>query len=157
MSSNPAAGVLEIALIDSGGTILQVNSTDSKITQSLTSLGTSFVPINGFLRTPAILTGTGYKLRIRLSTAMTNTHSLYLDHAALTPATQLYTGGPFVAKFAGSTPFLLNDLFTTTAANNYAGQWLLHQDRLLGMRTLGVTIPTVASSETIVEPTITAF
>jgi hypothetical protein len=157
VSSTPAAGVLEIALTDSGGTILQVNSTDQKVTQDLTAVSTTYVAVNGFLRTPAVLNGTGYKLRVRLSTALSNTHSLYLDHLSLTPATQAYTGGPFLALFSGATHFVLNDLFTVTVANNYQGLWLFNLDRLLGLRTLGVSVPHVAAAQTITEPTITAF
>ena len=145
VSSTPAAGVLEIALVDGSGTILQdANGANNSVTQSLPAVSTTFVHVSGFFRTPAALP-TSYKLRIRLSTALTSTHTVYIDHVALTPATRLYAGGPYVGLFSGSTNFLLDDQFTVAIANNYGSKWALLLERLFGLRDLGLAIPSAAS------------
>lgn len=141
-SATPAAGVLSLALTDTAGTILNdANGAANNVTQNLTSVGTTWVHVSGFFRTPAALPTGGYRLRVRLSTALENGKTVYIDDIALTPATQLYAGGPYVAMFPGATNFVLNDKFTLTVSNNYGSKWALLLERLFGLRDLGLVIP----------------
>jgi hypothetical protein len=145
VSSVPAAGVLEIALVDGSGTITtDANGVQNKITQSLPAATTSFLPLNGFFRTPAALP-TQLKLRVRLSTALDSAKSVYVGHLALTPVTQLYVGGPWGAIFSGTPVFLLNDTFTAAISNNYSSAWQKLAERLFNMRRLGLALPSGGS------------
>lgn len=154
VSSAPAAGVMEVALIDGAGNITtDAEGVENKITQAVTALDANWLAINGFFRTPAAHPASGYKLRIRLTTAITNTHTLYLDHFAMTPATQLYAGGPYVAIFSGATEFLIDDYFNITVANDYGSKWAVLLERLFGLRALGVIIPS-DPTETILDSLI---
>lgn len=155
VSSAAGAGVLEIALVNNGGTILTDDAGNQcKITKSLTTLTTSYEAVNGFIRTPSALpTATAdlpVRLRVRLSTALTNLIDLYLDHLAMTPMTQLYTGGPFVAIFSGSTPVNASgatpDTWAIKANNDYASDWQMAMWRWFDMPTLGSQMPSSLSN-----------
>jgi hypothetical protein len=146
VSAVPAAGVLEIALVDGSGTITtDANSAQNKITLSLPTATTGFLPLNGTFRTPAILPAQ-LKLRVRLSTALDNTKSVYIGHLALTPVTQLYSGGPWAAIFSGTPNFFKPDYFTIAVSNNYAGAFQKLFERLFSMRKLGLQLPSSGTS-----------
>jgi hypothetical protein len=142
VSSTPAAGVLEVALVDGSGNVTQdAAGTQNLITQSLPAVSTTWVPVNGFFRTPAANPSDGYRLRVRLSTALSNTHTVYIDHLAMAEATRVYSGGPYVALFSGDTDFLLEDLWTVAVANDYSSDWALLLERLFSLRSLGIALP----------------
>jgi hypothetical protein len=146
VSSVPAAGVLEVALINSGsGAIIQdAQGTNNSFTKTLSGATTSFVALNGVFRTPVSLPAT-YGIRVRLSTALSTSSTLYLDNLALATGTQLYPGGLFSRVFSGATPFQINDSFTATVSNNYSSKWAQALDRFLNLRTLGLKIPSSGS------------
>ena len=147
MSSTPAAGVLEVALVNGSGTITQdAQGANNSITQALTAVSTSWVHFGGFFRTPAANPSNGYRMRVRLSTALTNTHTAYIGHLAMCEATRAYAGGPFLGLFSGSANFLLDDVFTAAVANNYGSKWALLLERLFGLRSLGVAVPSSGSA-----------
>jgi hypothetical protein len=133
--SAPAAGVLTIDLVDGvGGTVLQDDQqVTSSFTVDATALTTSFVAKTGVFRTPASMPAQVY-LRIRISTAVSNTSSVFIDEVYLGPMTELYTDGPSIAIFDGSTDWLERDLITLAITNDRAG--LLHEwsDRVLSLR-----------------------
>jgi hypothetical protein len=148
-SSGLAAGVLAIQLIDGTNAVINdAAGTANTIPKTLSTLTTSYAAFNGYFRTPAVLPST-IKLRIILTTAATNGESAFLDHLALTPATQLYAGGPFAAVFSGPTKFITNDAFTITVANDAmtgtGSKWQKLAERLFGMRSLGLQLPSGAS------------
>jgi hypothetical protein len=145
VSSVPAAGVLEIALVDGSGTILtDVAGNNSAATFSIPAMTTTFAAFSGFLRTPRVMPAATY-LRIRLSTALSAGSTIFVDRLAFTQPTSLYRQGPSVAVFSGATPLIVGDGWSTAVANNYAGGFQVLFDRLFGMKSLGLLLPTSGS------------
>lgn len=148
MSATPVAGVLEVALVDGSGNIVNdAAGTQNKITLSLPSISTSWVNLSTFFRTPAVnpTTTPAYKLRIRLSTALDNAKTVYFGHVALVPCGRIYAGGPQIALFSGATNFILGDSFTVAVANNYGSKWAQVLDQFFGLKQLGLLIPSSGS------------
>jgi hypothetical protein len=152
-SGSLAAGVVDVDLVDgSNAAVADDASTANKVSTAFGSMTTSYAAKNGFFRTPRVLPSV-LKLRVRASTALTSGESVYLDRLALTPATQLYAGGPYAAAFSGATKFVLNDSFTIGVSNNYGSAFQKLAERLFGMRALGLQLPS-ASSPTIADSLI---
>ncbi len=152
----PAAGVLTIDLVDGigGSVIADQAGTNNSFTAAATGLSTSFAARNGVFRTPKVLPPIVY-LRIRITTAVTNTSSVFIDHCALTEMTELYPDGPWAAIFSGAAAFtkgasqVLGDSFTVTVTNDRAGEFQEWFDRNFDMRTKGLLLPSVTdTSET---------
>ena len=150
-----AAGVLELSLVDGSNVIVTDDAaTDNKKQVSVATLTASYVAYNFFIRTPKVLPST-QKLRIRLSTALTSTESIYVADVAMVQATQMYQGGPWCAIFAGSTQFAKGDKFTLAVANDLAGDFQTYFERAFDMRTLGLQLPSdTGAAETIVDTLI---
>lgn len=157
VDSVPAAGVLTVDLVDGiGGTVIaDSQGTNNTFTIDATALTTSWVAKNGVFRTPKILPPVVY-LRIRVSTAVSNTTSVFLDHAALVKMTSLYSGGPEVAIFSGNTDFTVGggqtaaDYFTLAVTNNRAGEFQEWFERCFDMAAKGLILPSnTAGTETI--------
>ncbi len=152
------AGAVQIRLLDSTNTVINDDAaTANTITVTVATLTAAFASYTGYIRTPkTIVPGTTYKLGVRVSTAITNTESIYFADLAMCEATLLYTGGPYAALFAGSTNFLIGDAFNLTIANNEAGDFQEYFQRAFDMRSLGLQLPSdVAAGETIVDTLIT--
>jgi hypothetical protein len=147
--SGLVAGVLQISLIDGAGTILQ-DAAGNNLSLSITlSSGTttSFVAHNVFFRTgPQLPQTQPAAIRIKLTTAATNTAAFYIDDIVLTPAVQLYNGGPFAAIFSGKTPFIVGDQFNLAVANDFSSAWQKIADRFWSMRDNGLILPSTAAS-----------
>jgi hypothetical protein len=123
----PAAGTMIMDLVDGAGTVINdVQGAANSISinpQSGGDLSTSaFTAITGFFRTPTVLPEIAY-LRIRISVAISATASVFIDEVTLIEATELYAGGPFVAVFAGATPFGILDEWTIPVTNDWAGKF----------------------------------
>lgn len=117
-SVTPAAGVLEFALIDGGGNVINDDQGNQNLfTKSLTAVTTTWLAVSGIFRTPLIQPAV-VKLRIRLSTALSVGTNLFIDQLCLSEMTSLYSFGPSFALFSGSTNFFLGDYFTATATNS---------------------------------------
>lgn len=144
--TTPAAGVIEVALTDGAGTVTQDGAGNQNLfTVAFGTLTTSFVPHNGWFRTPAVLPSTGFRLRVRFSTAFTSGTNVFIDNLALTPGFTLYTGGPQLAIFSGSPNFIIGDTFTAAVTNSYNSGWQKLADRLFGMKALGLQLPSGGS------------
>jgi hypothetical protein len=151
MSSTPAAGVLALSLIDSGGSIITNDfGTSQTITKALTGVSTSWVNVTGFFQTPKVLNSTQYSLKLHLTTAITNTHIAYIDSLQMVLATEAYKGGPYLAVFSGATATVKNDTITVAVANNWAGAFQKAFQRFFNMRQLGLQLPSdTGGTETI--------
>lgn len=146
-----AAGVMTIDLADGDGTVINdANSSANSFTIDLTALTTSYASYTGVFRTPEVLPAT-QRIRMRLTTALTNNRSVYFDRASLGVMKKLYTGGPSIAIHSGSTNFINGDYSTgTTFTNNRGGGTNLASfqvlwERLFGMSSLNLLLPTAAS------------
>lgn len=139
----PAAGVLAFSLVDSAGTVLNDDAgTANTITKDLTTVSTTYVNVTGFFRTKTSFDNTTvHKLRVKLTTALSNTRTVYIDDMMLREAVELYTGGPYIGVFAGTTDVLKNDKWTLAVTNDMnadtgGGHFQTWFERLFGMRTL---------------------
>lgn len=144
----PAAGVLQFALVDgSGNVLLDEQGNPSSISADLTTIGTTFVPVYGFLRTPRVLPS-GVRFQIKLTTALSTGSSVFIDRLAMALPVQCYQGGPSLAAFSGSNMMVNGDSYTVNIFNNYGGLFQRMFDRIYGMKSMNVLLP---SSDT---PTI---
>lgn len=141
VSSVPAAGALEIALTDGNGNIVNdAQGNPNVLTLGLSTATTSFVPHTFFIRTPAVTPATGYRVRVRLSTALSTGSTVYFQLGANQPS-PLYTGGPLACLWAGSTNFIQQDKFTLGVTNALSSRWQLFLERVFQMRSLGLQMP----------------
>jgi hypothetical protein len=146
MVTIPAAGVLRVALVnESGGAVINdAAGNPNSFTITLSGTTGSFVSHHGVFRTPAVLPAT-YGVRFTLTTALSSGSTMYLDRFGFAQATNLYAGGPKFRLFSGTTPFALGDRFTLGVANNYSSKWALLLERMLGLRSRGLKIPSAGS------------
>jgi hypothetical protein len=155
VSATPAAGVLELSLIDENNNVINnQQGVPNTITKNLTGVSTTYLPVNGIFQLPQIVPTT-VKLRISLSTALSAAHTVDVDRIALGPVTTLYAGGPSFAIFSGSIDFYAGennstpgDYFTLAVVNarptnNNTFFWLL--DRLYSLKQNNLVFPTSAS------------
>lgn len=151
--SATATGTLAIDLVDGDDSVINdAAGAPNTLTKDISTLTTSYAAFSGFFRTPAALPSV-VKLRIRLSGALNSGQSVYIDDAALCQAVEAYPGGPYVAIFRGSQKFIKNDAFAIDVQNNYAGVWQQTFERLFGMRSMGLQLPT-SSTPTVPESLI---
>lgn len=108
-------------------------------------------PGQAVFRTPSTLPASVY-LRIRISTAISNGTSVFIDEVCMVEMTSLYTGGPAASAFTGRNLWALNDTANLAVANNRAGllnEWL---NRIFDLRTSEILLPTNSvGSETIAD------
>lgn len=136
-----AAGVLTISLVDStSSTISDEAGTANLASKTLSTVGTSYESWSGSFCTPRVLPSE-IRLRLRLSTAITNTKVLLIDHLSLGEATELYPQGLYLTVHGGATAFVAEDSFVVAATNDGAGAFQSGFDRLFAMRELGLLLP----------------
>lgn len=151
VSSTPAAGVLEIALTNASGTIIDDDQgTDLAVTKALTAVSTTYVLVSGFFTTPRVLPTGLLRLRIRLSTALSNTHTVNIDNVTLGLATQLYQGGPWMFIVPGSVRSMIGDVHSIAVANDWAGEFQAYFQKAFDIRSFGLQLPSAGGgAETI--------
>jgi len=111
-------GVLTVDLADGNGNIINDQAGNpNSFTIDLTALTASFAPFTGNFRTPQIMPSSAY-IRFRLTSALTNGRTVYLDKASLGVHNQFYTGGPSFAVHAGSIPFAIGDIGSVAITNS---------------------------------------
>lgn len=143
VSSVPGAGVLRIALTDGSNTVVNDDfGTANSFNIDLTAETTDWNDNNGVFITPAATPSTGYRLQIGLTTAISDTVSVFIDDIALTEMTELYKGGPCVAAFAGATKVVIGDKWTSTISNNFTtADFALWLERWFNLRDKGLQAP----------------
>lgn len=156
----PAAGVMAFDLTNGSGTVLTDDaSTNNAISKSLTAVGAAWVNVTGFFRTKTTFSGTA-RLRIRLTTALSAGTTVLIDDVHMTEATELYTGGPYVAAFRGTTDLMTNDYWTVAIANNMSaagtagGVMQTTFEQFFSMRSLGLILPSVTDGSQTVADTL---
>ena len=136
MSAAPSQGVLVADLHDGTNVINDEQGVAQTLSVDLTTLGTTYTARQLDFRLVEPLPAAVW-LRFRLSTAIENGKSLYLDHAAVAPMTQPgdpedYT--PFVCIFSGAVNWALDDgagtkVLKITTTNSRGSQWQELLDR----------------------------
>lgn len=147
--SVPAAGVFTVDLVDGiGGTVIQ----DSEGTNNSATFNAADVSDSAWkdlktlvgstvaFRTPLVVPPVVY-LRVRISTAVSATSSIYVDDVAMVRMVELYAGGPLVAAFDGSTAFVKGDKWTIATTNDGAGLLQRWFERNFNMGSLGMLLP----------------
>lgn len=137
------SGTFRIALTDDNGTVLTDDAgTALSYTRNLNGqVTTSYQCFTAFFATPRQLP-VGVRLAIGFSAAPTAGRFLNIDLAGCVAATQLYSGGPFVAAFAGADATALNDFWEVAFTNSLTSQSFARGlDRLYSLRQLGVYLP----------------
>lgn len=126
--SASATGVLQVALVDSSGNVINdAAGTANSFTVNLASLSTTYASSTGVFRTPAVLPSDGIvRLRLKATTAIQSSRSLYIDDIGFSKMTSVYKGGPSVAIFAASTNVATNDAWTVAISNSLGktAKWL---------------------------------
>ncbi len=151
VSATPTAGVLEFSLVDGTAGIGTVINNDQAVANTFTKaittpLSTTYVAFNGSFQTPASLTSTTpLRLRVRLSTAIDSGKTVSIGRLSMTPATQLYAGGPFFSIHSGNTKVVNGvapDSWTLAVTNDWSAIGFAQLlERLLGLRALGIVFP----------------
>ena len=144
-----AAGVLTIDLHDGTSVINDEEGNANSFTIDLTALTTSYVAYSGVFRLPEPLPST-VKIRVRQSTALSNTRSVFLDHLAMAEMVQPAANGrtPFLAFFSGASNWSQDDatrddrVFRVATTNDRASDWQTLFDKLFDMSDLELTLPT---------------
>lgn len=161
--TTPAAGVVTIDLVDGiGGTVLadkQAANNTAAFNASALGTGSTWKDLKTlvgsyvFFRTPTVIPDNVY-LRLRVSTAITNTRVMTVDNLCMVEARAAYTGGPFIAAFAGSKNFKAKDTWAVAISNDRAGT--LHEGcaRMFGMAGLDLLFPVNASAGETVPDTV---
>ncbi len=80
-------------------------------------------------------------LRIYITAALAAGDVIYIDEMVVVRATELYTGGPFVAVISGATPAVVEDNWSLTVANNRAGDLQEWFHRAFDMASKGLLLP----------------
>lgn len=148
VNTSDGAGVFRIALVngDTGAVMTDDAGNSLSYTRNLSAQVTaSFQCFTAFFSTPRQLPSS-VRLQVGYSTAPANGVFLTLDLAALVAATQLYSGGPYVAAFAGADRTALNDAYALAVTNSLgSNSFARGSDRLLGLRELDVYYPSSGS------------
>lgn len=156
MSAAPATGGLEVDLYDGAITVLSDEAGASNtFTVNLPTLGTSYVACSGVFRLRDPMPAT-VVLRIRVTTAIENAKSLYIDHMALQEMTQLYPGGPYIAIFSGAVNWSLDDVFSLVVTNDYGGALQTAFWRMFDMPAKGLIVPSNATGSETISDTVIA-
>lgn len=140
MSAAPSQGVLTVDLFDGTSIITDESGRANSFTINLTTLGTAYIAKNHVFCLSEPLPDT-VTLRVHLTTALQAAKTLYIDHLAMGAMQQLYNGGPFVLLFSGSEDWSLDDTWTLTVTNDYAGQMQTALWRIFNMPDLGFIFP----------------
>lgn len=138
-----AAGIITFSLVDANGTVIN-DEFGGAMTLTVTcasDLTSSYAAKKIYFFSPGVLP-TQVFLRIKASTAITNTEVILMDDIGFTLADQLYTGGPYLKLFAGSTPFAVGDTFALAITNDRtAATFVSYLDNIWDLRTNGILIP----------------
>lgn len=129
-----SSGVIQIALVDADGVILQdVAGVDNSFNIDTTGLNTVFTSYTGVFRTGQILPDAIY-LRILQTTPIESGKTVYAGKMSLGIMSQFYTCGPFLAIHSGSDPFLFGDYAYSTITNSRGSGGSLNSFQVLFAR-----------------------
>ncbi len=134
-----------VSLVDGiGGTILQ---DDEGVNQTLSwsSSAANWTHYDGFFRVAKTVTSPVY-LRFDSPGAEIEALVLVVDDLILAPAQRLYTGGPYVAAYPGRLVNAIENKWTLTVANDYAGLWQKDFDREFDMKGNDLLLPSVTTT-----------
>ncbi len=144
-NASPATGVLRLALVDGSNAVMNddLSVANSNAVTLSGIANTTWHAVNFAIRTPknvSVTTAGNYKLEFKLTTALENAKSVYIDCLSLTPASQLYSGGPLASIHSGGTPPIFNDSWTT-AMTNTMGVYAAYLERCFNLQAQDLIVP----------------
>lgn len=147
-----AGSLLTIDLVDGNNTVIQdANGISNTFNIDLAALTMVYAAYNAAFRTPHVLPSTiKWRLRFPTGGALSDGRSIYLDLASMGKMISTYTGGPHLSIHSGSTNFSQGDYATVALSNSRGSGGTLNTfqtsvDRLLGLRELGLILPSSSS------------
>jgi hypothetical protein len=150
-------GVFRVRVKDSGGTVVGIsNMTADSTGLNLNALAaSSWQSFSYFFKTPeALPTNTPYKMTMELTTALTNTKSVFVDQLCVAQATQVGKG-IFMGLMRGSVDFVKDDEFVIAVSKSGTGTFQEYFDKFFGMFARGKQLPdNSAGGETIADSLI---
>tara|TARA_R100000654_G_scaffold28974_1_gene53565 strand:+ start:575 stop:2011 length:1437 start_codon:yes stop_codon:yes gene_type:complete len=157
-ASQPTAGVLKFQIENetSGSVLATANSGTAAISVDCTSgseLTTSFATKSLVFRTSTNPT-TSLRMSIEFTTALSNTHIVYIDGVCLIPLYQPYAGSAAFGILAGNTDSVIEDSHTAAFSNNYAGKWFRELDRFFDLYTQSIYFPGTTGTATVADSVI---
>ena len=115
---------LYIEIVDGTGAVVtddEGNSLRSTVTIATDMSDSAFTPLSGFFHLPTDLPDI-YYIQLRIAADMGAGEGFYLDDFILVAATELYTGGPYVALLVNDRDLQDGDRYTIVVANDWAGK-----------------------------------
>lgn len=136
-------GSVVLTLRDQSGNALS----STTVTNTFTSLGTSWTAYGGVLYVPRQLPGTVTGTYLEMRWTGTSGDYFYIGDISLQELTPLYDGGPSIIGFTGVTQLTLDtDAWTCTVAVSTPNSSLVRGiDRLVGLAAKGFQFPEAAS------------
>jgi len=150
INSTTATGNFMIALTDGDGNILN-DDAGNALSSSVgvnggSGVDTSYKIFTAFFSTPRQLPTT---TRVQYgfgTTAPTSGRNLTMNLLGIVAATQLYTGGPYMAAFSESNATAFGDSWTCAVTNNLTSQsFAVGMNRLYNTLSLGINLPSALS------------
>lgn len=133
----PTAGVFRASIRDGSGN--EVGSSNLTVT---CSAATGSWQHTSILTTMPDTIPAGCRLHLELTTAIDAGKGLLIDDVYLVEAPALQDGeGVFGLHVPGTTDAVIDDVWTLTIANDWAGKFLRHFDRAFGMYERGLVLP----------------
>lgn len=134
----PAAGVLAVRLYDGSSTL-------GSMTKSVTcsTITASYVQYTLQVMSPINVPSTVY-CQVYLTTAVTNTRSVYVDELTISEMPRPAKGAWGLLVFPGGTDWHVGDSSTVALSFNVSGDLYLEMDRFCDLYNLGLAFPSTA-------------
>ena len=133
------AGVVRLSLQDAAGTVI----TGANVTWTYT-IGGSWSWQTAFFRAPLSLPSSIYFV-VETTTAISNTHKIYVDECVLAEVRQIAPGGTGIVILPGETDWVVNDSLRLKATNLAEGEFHTEFDRFFRTYQSGLVLPSDAS------------
>lgn len=144
ISTSSSGNIIALRLVDAGGSVVNGDhgSVCSVSVNTSTLSTSSYTAKGGYFRTPKTLPSQVF-FEIAMTTIVAGSQDINVDLLAMTQATQLYQGGPWIGLFSGGIQATKGDQWQVTVANNEmtGAKFVRYLDRWFDLKSLGLKIP----------------
>ncbi len=147
INSADGSGTLVIRLTDGDGVVLNDDAGNAlSYSRNMSAqVTTSYQCFTAFFSTPRQLPSTT-KIEVGFGVAPSAAKFMNIDLVGVVAGTQLYTGGPYIAAFSGSTPTAFGDTYACTFTNSLtSASFARGLQRLYNTLSMGVYFPSALS------------